>query len=188
VRDVDWRGIWYPERSPWETVLRAVVVYVFVHVAFRVVGRRELGGHSAYVIVLLFLVGVAMRQSIVGDDGSLTTAMIGLSTLLALDALARWLSYHSPRAAIVIHGPVRELVRDGRVNERELRRAHVSRGQLLSAARVHGCQGLAEVRLASLEPSGHISFVLKDRGGGVRPSRWGRKRAQAPRGGARRDP
>jgi uncharacterized membrane protein YcaP (DUF421 family) len=164
MRAIDWAAMWRPERSPWETMIRAGIVYLFVHVAFRVVGRRELGQHTSYTIVLLFLVGVAMRQAIVGGDPSLTTAMIGFSTLLVIDALARWVSYVSPRAAIVVNGPVRELVRDGRANEREMRRAHVSRDHLLAALRGHGREDLADVHLASLERSGHISFVFIDAG------------------------
>ena len=159
---VDWAGMWQPQRSPVETVLRGLVVYVFVHAAFRIVGRRELRQHTAYAIVLLFLVGVALRQTIVGSDPSLTTGMIGFGTLLAADALARWLTWASPRAALFINGPVRELVRDGQVNERDMRREHVSREQLLAALRHHGRERLDEVHLATLEPSGHISFVFAE--------------------------
>lgn len=63
----DWARMWRPEQSPWETALRAVVVHVFVHIAFRIAGRKELGGHAAYDIVVVLFVGVAMRQTIVGS-------------------------------------------------------------------------------------------------------------------------
>ena len=76
---IDWARMWRPERAPLETVVRAAFTYGLVVVAFRVVGRRELGRHSTYEIVLLLFVGLAMRQTIVGNDPSLTTAMIGLS-------------------------------------------------------------------------------------------------------------
>ncbi len=159
---VDWTHMWLPARSPWETVIRAAVVYLFVHLTFRIAGRRELGQHSAYDIVLLFFVGVAMRQTIVGADASLTTAMIGWSTLLAVDRVISKLVSSSERAASFIEGPVRELVRNGQVKEEELRRAHVSREQLLAALRHHGRERLDEVHRACLERSGHISFILAD--------------------------
>ena len=159
---IDWGGMWRPERSPWETALRALVVYLFVHVGFRLAGRKELGRHATYDIVLLFFVGVAMRQTIVGDDPSLTTAMIGFGTLLVADFLIAWLARRSPKAALLIDGPVRELVRDGRVDEGELRRARMSVEQLLGSLRRRGADDLDRVRRACLERSGHISFILRE--------------------------
>ncbi len=159
---VDWGGMWRPERSPLETVLRAVIVYVFVHLCFRLVGRKELGQHSTYEIVLLFFVGVAMRQSIVGPDRSLTTAIIGFGALVACDAILAGLARRSPRAATVIDGPVILLLRDGQMDERRMRRARVSREQLLASVRSHGGERLEEVHRAYLERSGHISVVFRD--------------------------
>jgi uncharacterized membrane protein YcaP (DUF421 family) len=157
---IDWEGMWRPERSPWETIARAAIVYLYAHVVFRVVGRRELGQHTTYTIVLLFFVGVVFRMTIVGSDPSLTTGMIGFATLAGIDALARWLSNRSPRVARLINGPVRVLVRDGRVDERQMRRAHVSREHLLASLRMHGHERIEDIRLASLERSGAISFVF----------------------------
>jgi hypothetical protein len=138
--------------------------------------KREFGVHEAREIygraagqISRGLVGrghrVTARASggpttIVGNDPSVTTAMIGFGTLVAIDALARWLSNVSPRAGLVINGPVRVLVRDGRVDGREMRRAHLSRDHLLAALRLHGRERIEEVHLASLERSGEISFVL----------------------------
>ena len=161
MRAVDWARLWLPEQSPWETALRAVTVYAFVHVGFRLVGRRSLGQHSTYAIVLLFLISVSMREAIVAGDPSLTTAMIAFSTLLAVDAIVARLTMVSPAAARVVEGPVRELVRDGRPDEDEMRRAHVSREQLLAAVREHGRGSLADVRRAHLERTGRISVIFE---------------------------
>jgi uncharacterized membrane protein YcaP (DUF421 family) len=157
-----WARMWHPQQSPLETVLRAVIVYVFVHVAFRVVGRKVLGRYSTFEIVLVLLATVAMRMGIVSDDPSLTTAIVGFATLLAVDVGVARLVAVSPAAAWLVDGPVRELVRDGRVDDDALRRARVSHDQLLSAVRCHGRERLEDVRAAHLERSGHISVVFRD--------------------------
>jgi uncharacterized membrane protein YcaP (DUF421 family) len=158
---IDWARMWQPQHHPLETVVRAAVAYAFVHVSFRVVGRRELGRHSTYEIVLLLFVSVAMRQTIVGTDQSVTTGLLGMSTLLVIDALIAWTVRTSPRAARIIDGPVRELVRDGRPDEEAMRRARVSRDQLLATVRAHGRDRLDDVRRAYFERSGHISVILR---------------------------
>jgi uncharacterized membrane protein YcaP (DUF421 family) len=158
---VDWTGLWRPVQPPLETVVRAVLAYAFIHVSFRLVGRKELGRHSTYEIVLVLFVTVAMRTTIVGNDVSLTTAFVGFSTLLLVDLLVARLVRTSPSAARVIDGPVRELVRDGRVDEAELNKARLSREQLLAELRVQGHEHLGEIHRAYFERSGRISFVLR---------------------------
>lgn len=168
---IDWGRLWQPEHHPLETVLRAAVAYVFVHVSFRAVGRKELGRHSTYEIVLLLFVSVAMRQTIVGNDASLTTGLIGMGTLLLVDALVAWIVRKSPRAARIIDGPVRELVRDGRPDEAAMRRARVTREQLLATLREHGRERLDGVRRAYLERSGRISVIFRRRRAAPGPRR-----------------
>ena len=152
--------MWHPEQSPCETALRAVVVYTFVHVAFRLVGRRSLGQHSTYAIVLFFLIAVPLREAIVTDDRSLATALVGFATLMVLDGVVARLTMLSATAAAIVEGPVRVLVRDGCPDEEEMRRAHVSHDQLLAAVREHGREALADVHRAYLERTGRISVVF----------------------------
>jgi uncharacterized membrane protein YcaP (DUF421 family) len=160
---VEWERMWRPTNHPLETVVRAAVAYAFVHVAFRVVGRRELGRHSTYEIVLLLFVSVAMRQTIVGEDQSLTSGMLGFGTLLVIDAIVAWLVRWSPRAAHIVDGPVRLLARDGRLDEDAMRRARMTREHLLAELRRHGREHLDEVHRAYLERSGKVSVIFKGR-------------------------
>jgi uncharacterized membrane protein YcaP (DUF421 family) len=158
---IDWAHLWRPEQSPFETVLRSMLVYLMVHVGFRMVGRRELRRHSMPSIIVPFLIAVALRESIVRSDTSLTTAFLGFATLLALDRLAGLLSNASPVLARIIDGPVRDLVHDGNIDEAELRRAHVTREHLLAAVRERGGEDLSKVKRASLERSGKISVIFE---------------------------
>jgi uncharacterized membrane protein YcaP (DUF421 family) len=68
----------------------------------------------------------------------------------------------SPRVADIIDGPVYVLIRDGQLDEREMRRARVSREQLLASVRGHGRGSLDDVHYAYLERSGHVSIVFRD--------------------------
>jgi uncharacterized membrane protein YcaP (DUF421 family) len=176
---IDWVRMWRPEHHPLETALRAAVAYLFVHVAFRMVGRKELGRHSTYEIVLLLFVSVAMRQTIVGKDESLTTGALGFATLLLIDTLVAWIVRLSPRAARLIDGPVRELARDGRLDQDAMKRARITREQLLAALRSHGRERLEDVRRAYLERSGRISVVFRRRLAADRARRRGSRRERA---------
>jgi uncharacterized membrane protein YcaP (DUF421 family) len=163
MAEIDWVGMWRPEQHPLETVVRGAVAYAYVHVAFRLVGRRELGRHSTYEIVLLLFVSVAMRTTVVGNDKSVTTGMLGFGTLLAIDAIVAWMVRRSPRVARFVDGPVRLLVQDGRLDEEGMRRARMTREQLLAELRRHGREHLDEVHHAYLERSGKVSVIFRQR-------------------------
>jgi len=160
--DVDWAGMWQPELAPLEVVVRAAAIYLFVQVLFRLVGRKELGRWGASDVVLLFLITTAARMSIVADDPSLTSAMIGLATIVGLAWAQSWLSSRSRRVADVLEGPVRQLVRDGELQRDVMRRTRISEDELLAHLREKGKDRLDDVRDAFLERSGKITFLLRE--------------------------
>lgn len=156
----DWHALWVPSWSPLEVVFRATIVYFFTVGAFRLAGRKELSRYATHDIVLLFLIATATRQTIVGTDTSLTTGLVGLSTIIGWDTLLSHLAYRSRRAAQIVDGKIRRLVRDGVIDDAELKRARLSRDELVSLLRRHGHQDLRRVRDAFLERSGRITFLL----------------------------
>ncbi len=162
MRAFDLESLWKPELPPWEVVLRAAIVYVFVQVLFRLAGRKEFGRWGASDIVLLFLVTTAVRKSLVGDDKSITTAMVALATIVGLDWAFSLLTSRSRRAADFLEGPIRRLVRDGELQRDVMRRTRVSEDELLARVREHGRESLADVKDAFLERSGKITVVLRD--------------------------
>jgi len=53
-----------------EKILRAVVVYFFLIVVLRVVGKRELGQQNTLDLVVLLLIANAVQNAIIGVDNS----------------------------------------------------------------------------------------------------------------------
>lgn len=161
MRSFTLTGLFAPELPPWEVALRAAFVYVFIQLLFRVLGRKELGRWGLPDVVLLFLLGTSVRTSIVGSDASLTSAMVGLSTIALLDWLLSRASARSDRVADLLEGPVRHLVRDGEVLDAELRRIRLSRSELLAYVHEKGAESLSDVKHAFLERSGKVTIVLR---------------------------
>jgi uncharacterized membrane protein YcaP (DUF421 family) len=153
--------MWRPELAPAEVMVRAAIIYAFVQLLFRAVGRKEIGRWGLPEVALLFLVTTSVRTSIVGDDASLTSAMIGLSTIVGLDRCVSTLAARSRRAANVLEGPVRQLVRDGAPQEAVMRRTRVSQDDLLARAREQGRGTLHGLADAYLERSGRITLVFR---------------------------
>jgi len=160
----DWQGLWTPDLNPLEVVFRASAVYLFAQLVLRLTGRKEFGRSSTFDIVVLLIISVCLRKSIVADDDSLTTAFLALGTLGGWDRFFSWLAMRSHKASLVLNGKPVELVREGKVNETNLRKSLMSRDELLSRLREHGTESLRKVRLAYLEPDGKVTFMMKKDG------------------------
>jgi uncharacterized membrane protein YcaP (DUF421 family) len=145
-----------------DIVLRAIVVFVFLLVLTRVIGRRELSSLQPFDLILLIILGDAVQQGLTQDDYSLTGALLAVGTIAVLQVLVSWVSYRFPRTRKVIEGTPIVVVEDGEVIERNLKRERLDVEEVAEAARQQGIAHLSEVRWAVLETTGQISFIKRD--------------------------
>ena len=143
-----------------DSVLRGAAIYFFLLVLFRLAGKRTLSDVTTFDFVMLLIIGEATQQALLGEDFSLTNAFLVILTLIGLDiAISLW-QQRWPRLSKWIEGVPLVIVEDGRPLHERMKRARVSEGDVLTAARER--QGLArmdQIRYAVLERSGGISII-----------------------------
>jgi uncharacterized membrane protein YcaP (DUF421 family) len=144
-----------------EKLLRALLVYGFLLFALRVVGKRELGQQNTLDFLVLMLVANAVQNGIIGDDNSVTGALLGASAMFALNRVFNWLSYRYPWADRLFEGSPSYLMKDGRLVQRTLRHEQISRPELRSIARRQGYESLDEIGEAILETNGSVTFIRR---------------------------
>ena len=145
-----------------DLVIRAVVLYVFIVIVMRVVGRRELSSLTPIDLVLLIVLGDAVQQGLTQDDYSLTGAMIVVTTIAVLQVGTAYLSYRSRRAKKVLQGSPVVLIEDGKLIERNLKRERLRPEDVAEEMRIEGIGGFDEVRWGILESNGKFSFIKND--------------------------
>src|SRR3954447_5834878 len=144
-----------------DLVLRATVLYVFIVVVMRVIGRRELSSMSPIDLVLLIVLGDAVQQGLTQDDYSVTGAFIVVGTLATLQVLSSYISYRSRRARHVLEGEPMVLVEDGKLIDRNLRRERLTPDDVAEEMRAQQIGSFDEVKWGILERNGGISFIKK---------------------------
>ena len=144
-----------------DIVVRAVVVFAFLMVLTRVIGRRELSSLQPFDLILLIILGDAVQQGLTQDDYSLTGGLLAVGTIAVLQVFVSWISYRFPRTRSVIEGTPIVVVEDGKPIERNLKRERLDLEELAEAARQQGIAHLADVQWAVLETTGKISFIKK---------------------------
>ena len=76
-----------------DLALRSIVVFFFVFVLMRIVGRRELSSLEPFDLILLVVLGDLVQQGITQSDESVTGTLIVISTIALLSVAVSWVSF-----------------------------------------------------------------------------------------------
>jgi uncharacterized membrane protein YcaP (DUF421 family) len=151
--------MWHLSLPWWEFVLRGLVVYLFLILILRLTGKRQIGQMSPFDLVLLLVLSNAVQNSMHGGDNSLAAGLILAVTLVGLNWLTGLLTYKSKTAERLIEGSPQVLLHNGKIYEKSLHDAQLSRDELMSALRSEGFSNFGDVRAAILENDGSISVI-----------------------------
>lgn len=145
-----------------EKILRPVIVYVFLIIALRLAGKRELAQLNPFDLVVLLTLSNTVQNAIIGEDNSVSGGMIGAATLLVLDyALVRAL-YNHPKLFQMVEGKPDVLFEDGKVKRNRLKKELITVEELRAAAHRQGFSSLHDVDKVILETGGTLTFIGKD--------------------------
>ena len=145
-----------------DIVLRAAVIFVFLYLLMRMLGRRELSSMEPFDIILLVVIGDLVQQGVTQSDYSVTGALLAVSTIALLTVLVSWASFRVAKLRPILAGEPIVLVEDGEVVARNLRRQRLTVEEVEQEARLEQITSLEDVRWAILETNGEISFVEKE--------------------------
>jgi uncharacterized membrane protein YcaP (DUF421 family) len=145
-----------------DLVLRATVVFFFIYLITRVIGRRELSSLEPFDLILLVVIGDLVQQGVTQSDDSVTGSLTVIATFAALTVAVGYISFKVRRLRQLLDGEPIVMVMDGKVIESNLRRERMTREELEAATRLQQVASLDDVRLAVLETGGQLSVIPKN--------------------------
>jgi uncharacterized membrane protein YcaP (DUF421 family) len=140
-------------------IVRAALLWLFLWVVMRALGRKELSELSAFELVLLVVMGDLIQQGVTAQDTSVTGAALAVSTFALLTLAGSYAAYRWKRMSRIIEGIPVVLIDHGRVLHQVLRIERLTLEELQDAAREQGIADLRDVRLGVLEADGTFSFL-----------------------------
>lgn len=149
-----------------DSVIRGAAVYLVLLVIIRLSGRRTMAQVTPFDFVLLLIVAETTQQALLGDDFSITNAVILIMTLFLMDIGLSYLSQWFPRLAKVVDGRPTFVMADGVVDERAMQKARMNVSEIMVAARAqHGLERLDQIKHAVLESDAGVTIIPKDNEG-----------------------
>jgi uncharacterized membrane protein YcaP (DUF421 family) len=156
-----------PKPSWAEKIIRPVLVYVALLLAFRFLSKRDLTQNTTFDLLIVLLLSNVVQNALIGEDNSVFGALVGAGTLLLLSTGLNRLSAKSIKARKLLEGQPILLVHDGRTLDDNMTKFAVSRADLNAGLRGQNMITLADVRYAFLELDGTISVIRKSEQSGT---------------------
>ena len=145
-----------------EVIIRATVIFFFLLVLVRCMGRRELSEMSAFELLVLVTMGDLVQQGVTQEDMSITGAVFAVGTMAFWSVVIAFITYRSRTADKVISGLPLLIVKDGQFIEDALAIEEIPHDDVDEAAREQGIDDIGKIRVGILEADGKFSFIRYD--------------------------
>ena len=135
-------------------------IYLAFMILVKLFGSRVLTSMTASDAVIIIMFGAVAGRVIVGNPPTLAAGVIGLFTLMLLEAafgtfrqFVRWSKFIDRRPVLLVY--------KGELQEDNMAFAHITDRDVNSAVRKAGLGRRTDVQLMILEPTGQISVIRR---------------------------
>ena len=143
------------------TALRATFIYFYLLLLVRILGKREIGASSAFDLLVALMLGDVVDEVIYGEV-TVAQGAVAMTIIAVWHLVNAFASYKSDFIDRLTGAPPTVLVKNGRIQRKELGRVRLNETELLSGLRLMSVDDIKEVKQATLEPNGQISVLKED--------------------------
>jgi uncharacterized membrane protein YcaP (DUF421 family) len=158
---IDWASIAIPSLSILEKIIRPLFIYLFLIIALRVAGKREMAQLNTFDFVVLLLLSNTVQNAIIGNDNSVSGGIIGAISLLVVNFIIAKFLFKHPKIDEAFEGKPDMLIVNGKINRDRLSKELITEAELEIAAHKQGIEFLADIETAEIDPDGELFFVQK---------------------------
>lgn len=146
-----------------DIILRSTAVYLFMVIALRVFGKKELSQLNTADVILILLISNAVQNAMIGSDSSLWGGLAAATVLFAINFIFKKVMFRYKKINDFIEEKPIILIHNGNLDFNALSKLSISNDELKEAMREHGIEHFADVKLAMLEIDGNISIISGDK-------------------------
>ena len=143
--------------------IRTVVIYVFLLLIMRLMGKRQLGELDVGELVITILLSEIASLPITNPERKMIDALIPIAILATLEILTSTLILKIPLVKNILSSKPAVVIARGVINRSMMKKVRISIEELISQIRQNGIYDLDEVDYAILEENGKMSIIPKSR-------------------------
>ena len=139
-------------------VFRTIILYFFVILIFRIMGKREIGELSIQDFAVSILIAELAALSIDKFDQTLLYTVIPIILLCLLELLMGYFSLKSSKFRGFVDGEPVLIINKGKICYKEMVKQRYSLDDLLLELRNNGIKSIRDVEFAILENNGNLNI------------------------------
>ena len=143
------------------TAVRASVIYFFLLLVIRLLGKREVGSTSAFDFIVALMLGEVVDEAIFGDV-TMVKGLLAIAVIALWHFVNSWASFKSKTIDKITGASPTVLVENGEIIQDALAKERLNDDELYSQLRLMEIEDIQEVKKATLEPNGQISVIQED--------------------------
>lgn len=142
-------------------ILKTLVIYLFVAIIFRLMGKREVGQLGTFDLVVFILIAEIVALAIEEKDNFLIHLIPALILVILQIVIAK-LSLKSNKFRDILDGKPVVIIKNGIINFKNMVDQRYTLDDLLLQLREKDVRSIDEVDYAILETNGKLSVFKKD--------------------------
>ena len=141
--------------------MRTFIVYTTLIIAMRLMGKRQIGELEVSELVTTFMLSELATTPIQNLDIPVIHAVIPIVILLFIEVLTSVVLIKIPFLKSIVSARPSILIRDGKIDQKELKSNRISLEELMSELRSGQCTSISDVSYAILEKNGKLTIIPK---------------------------
>ena len=143
------------------TVIRLIILYCFITIAVRLMGKRQVGELHPTELVVTILLSELIAIPIQDNSLPMVTSLIAGAILISLEIISSVIAMHSKGFSKLTQGTSVPVIAAGKLDTEQLRNLRLTLEDLQEALRLKDVFDLTEVETCVMETNGQISVQLK---------------------------
>lgn len=144
-----------------ENIVRASATFWLLFLLLRFLPNRKTGGIGQTDLLVLLLLANAVQMAMIREGTAITDGAIQVLVIMGWSVIVDLLGDRVPWLRGVLRAAPVEVVRDGKVLTRNLRREFMTEDELDAQLRLQGIDAVDDVARAFVEHDGRISVIRK---------------------------
>lgn len=141
---------------------RTAFFYILVVLAYKIMGKREVGELSVFDFIISLLIAELISISIENYNESIWFAILPICVLVIFQILFSFIALKSDKFRNLVDGKESVIIQNGKLNFKEMSKQRYNLSDLLLQLREMQVRSIEEVDYAILETSGRLSVFTKD--------------------------
>ena len=140
-------------------LLRCIIIYALLVAALRLTGKRQMGELEISELITTLILSEVAVVPISDPDMPVLYSILPIFALSAFEVIVTYFTSKSAKLRTVIAGRPNAVIKNGKIDQGELKKLRLSAAELMAQLRINGSPDPSKIKYAFFEEDGQLSII-----------------------------